>query len=283
MRSNDIPRTLLIAACLTLAIGACRSAEAPATGGDPLAGDPAVLPPTATVAAETDLAEPPGEPAGDEAAIQLAGGAPIAEGTTLLDAETLVGEKNFLTGYRPKNPDGTVNAVVEIPAGYVSKWEVTDDDGNMHWDIEDGKPRMVAYLGYPVNYGMVPQTVLSEAMGGDGDPLDVLVLGEAIPRGTVLPVRVIAIVKLTDGGERDDKLVAVREGTAFSDLSDLGELEAQFGGVTGIVETWFMNYKGPGVFETQGWGGAGEAMATLDQAIEAYGSAAPGAGATAGP
>ena len=75
-----------------------------------------------------------------------------------------------------------MHGIVEIPAGACEKWEVKLD-GVMRWDMKDGKPRHVKYLGYPCNYGMVPRTMLGKELGGDGDPLDVLMLGPAVPRG----------------------------------------------------------------------------------------------------
>jgi inorganic pyrophosphatase len=195
---------------------------------------------------------------------------PVAAGLVQRDAETITGPHNFLSGYPATLADGRANAVVEIPAGYTDKWEVKTDDGWLHWDRKDGKPRRVAYLGYPCNYGMVPRTLLSEARGGDGDPLDVLVLGAALPRGTVTPVRVIGLLEMSDGGERDMKLLAVRDDTPFAELRSVAELNARFPGATQIVETWFQNYKGPGVVETHGFGDMPRAAEVLRNASEDF-------------
>lgn len=193
----------------------------------------------------------------------------LAPGARQLDAETIQGERNFLSGWDAKTSDGSVRAVVEIPAGRLDKWEVKED-GLLHWDIEDGKPRLVRYLGYPVNYGMVPRTVLSAEHGGDGDPLDIIVLGPSVPRGSVVETRVIGILLLTDRGEIDDKMLAVAKGTAFEDVQDLADLEQRFPGVTQILQSWFVNYKGPGKMEARGFAGRDEALATLEQAIADY-------------
>jgi inorganic pyrophosphatase len=218
--------------------------------------------------------------AADSAAVPAAAAAPeatnVAAGVMMLDDMTMVGPKSFVDGYEPVNADGTVNAVIEIPTGSVAKWEVHSDDGNLHWDVKDGKPRLVEYLGYPTNYGMVPRTRLDEAtLGGDGDPLDILLLGDALPRGSVVPVKVIGVVKFTDSGERDDKLLVVRADTPFFPLNDVSDLQSQFPGVTNIIATWFLNYKGPDVFQFGGYGGAEEAKALLDATIEAYANPAP--------
>ena len=50
--------------------------------------------------------------------------------------------------------------MVEIPAGSNDKWEVDKTSGALYWEQEDGKPRVVQYLAYPGNYGMIPRTSL---------------------------------------------------------------------------------------------------------------------------
>ena len=186
------------------------------------------------------------------------------------DAFTLIGTRSFLDGYDPVAASGNVNVVVEIPAGSVDKWEVDKEDGSLRWELRDGKPRKVDYLGYPGNYGMIPRTLLPKAQGGDGDPLDVLVLGPAVPRGSVVEARIVGVLHLLDGGEQDDKLLAVLSGTALGEVEDLQGLRARFPGVTDIVETFFSHYKGPGELETLGFGNAQEANAILETAVRAF-------------
>ena len=188
------------------------------------------------------------------------------------------GSAHFIDDFPARTPSGEVNVVVEIPAGTDAKWEVTKPGGELRWQIKDGAPRVVQYLGYPGNYGMIPRTILPKEQGGDGDPLDVLVLGPAQPRGSVIPVRVIGVLELLDGGEQDDKLLAVVPGTPLGDVTSLAELEASYPGVTTIVRTWFENYKGlsdegqPRMV-SQGLGDAARAEAILSLAIKAYAEA----------
>ncbi len=179
-------------------------------------------------------------------------------------------ERSYLDGYAPLHRDGRVNMVVEIPAGTNGKWEVTKPEGELRWEIRDGQPRVVQYLGYPGNYGMIPRTLLPEDQGGDGDPLDVLVLGEAVPRGSVIPVRIIGVMQMLDDGEQDDKLIAVREGTPFANIHTVAQLRQEFGGVEAIVKAWFANYKGLGEITVQSFGEASKARAILHAAVAAY-------------
>ncbi len=163
-----------------------------------------------------------------------------------------------------------VHAVIEIPAGTNAKWEVEKSHGQLRWEIKNGKPRVVQCLPYPGNYGMIPQTILPKELGGDGDPLDVLVLGPALTRGAVVSVRVIGVLELLDGGEQDDKLIAVSLDGPLRDVHTLSELDEHFLGVRSIVETWFGHYKGLGVMEVRGWGDVGRADEILADAERAY-------------
>jgi inorganic pyrophosphatase len=192
---------------------------------------------------------------------------PIACGTQLIDSKTLTGPKNFFTGYPAQPNRKTINAVIEIPAGQNAKWEVSEDDGKMYWEIKKGKPRVVSYLPYPFNYGMIPSTLQSTETGGDGDPIDVLILGPALPRGSIVQATIIGVLRLKDDGERDDKLLAIHENGPFKNLDSLDNLNSKFPGVLTIIETWFTNYKGIGKIVSDGFGNKTEAQKLLSEAI----------------
>ena len=58
---------------------------------------------------------------------------------------------------------------------------------------------------YPANYGFIPRT-----LADDGDPLDVLVLcNEIIYPMTLVTCMPIGVIKMVDGGELDEKIIAV--------------------------------------------------------------------------
>jgi inorganic pyrophosphatase len=190
--------------------------------------------------------------------------------TKYLDKYTLAGEKSYYDGYEAMNSDSTFNAVIEIPAGTDQKWEVDKETGYIIWEIKGGSHRIVNYISYPANYGMIPKTLLPKDQGGDGDPIDVVVLGQAIDRGKVVKIRIIGMIKLLDGGEKDDKLIGIMDNTQFSDVLELVELDEQFPGVTAILSTWFSNYKGAGEMEFTGFGTRNEALNALYIAVSAF-------------
>lgn len=161
---------------------------------------------------------------------------------------------------------GLVHVVVEIPTGTNDKWEVDGKTGELHWEVKDGKPRVIQYLAYPGNYGMIPGTALPTWIGGDGDPLDVLVLSSRVERGSVVEARPIGVLRLLDDGERDDKILAVGTSGPLSDVTDLETLDFLYPGVRDIVEIWFTHYKGPGRIRSTGFAGADSAMAVVREA-----------------
>lgn len=161
--------------------------------------------------------------------------------------------------------------VVEIPAGTNDKWEVNKETGKLEWQVKNGKNRIIQYLPYPVNYGFLPQTLLSKASGGDDDPLDVLILGPAIPRKSVVEVRVIGLVGLSDGGEKDHKIVAVPVNSyIFKDISSMTQLNEEFPGLLTIITQWFYSYKGIGKIEILGLFEQNQAKALIDFAHQEY-------------
>lgn len=177
---------------------------------------------------------------------------------------------NYLTDFSPQAPNGDINVVIEIPAGSLEKWEVTKPSGQLALEQINEKPRIVEYIGYPGNYGMVPQTLLPKSAGGDGDPLDVLVLGASVKRGSVIKTKVIGVLRLLDGGEQDDKLIAVQADSPLYHLNSIEELAEGYRGITGIIEAWFSNYKGPGKLTSNGYADRSSANRILEIAIKAY-------------
>jgi inorganic pyrophosphatase len=84
----------------------------------------------------------------------------------------------------------TVTVRIEVPRGGVVKRRA------------NGSLDFVSPLPCPFNYGCVP-----EQLGGDGDPLDALVLGPRLAPGALVTTQVFAVVRFLDAGQVDDKLV----------------------------------------------------------------------------
>lgn len=99
---------------------------------------------------------------------------------------------------------GLVNAIVECPQGSRNKYTF---DAELNLFVLSGVLPVGA--SFPFDFGFVPGTC-----GGDGDPLDVLILmDEPAFAGCLVPVRLIGVIEAeqTEAGktERNDRLVGV--------------------------------------------------------------------------
>ncbi|MCP4444920.1 MAG: inorganic diphosphatase [Myxococcales bacterium] len=115
---------------------------------------------------------------------------------------------------RFESGEDKVNAVIEIQEGASAKYEY-DEVGEV-FRLDRFLPNG---LRFPINYGFVPET-----LAPDGDAVDILVhSSQPIERGTVVSVRVTGILRMTDDGETDDKVIAVphcdSDSESFLDLS----------------------------------------------------------------
>lgn len=148
-----------------------------------------------------------------------------------------------------------VNTVVEIPAGTNLKIEYDKAKKDFAPDILDGKERVIQFLPYPGNYGFIPSTLMDAEQGGDGDALDVLVLGPAQPTGSVLKVLPVGALMLRDRGEIDTKIIAVpfAEEDRVMPIDEFKDLLLEYDPVRRMVEEWFTHYKGFQQVEFMGW------------------------------
>lgn len=177
---------------------------------------------------------------------------------------------DFIGGYPPINPDLTVNVVIENPAGTSEKWEVAAD-GELVWERDHrGAPRRTNYLPWPANGGMIPQTYLDPELGGDGETLDVIVLGHSVERGRVVRAVVIGSIQIREALGRDDKILAVLADSDFEGVTDVDDLARRFPGVREILTTYYDNYVEPGVRETLGFGSRAAARRLIAECHRAY-------------
>ena len=158
-----------------------------------------------------------------------------------------------------------INAVIEIPAGTNRKIEYNSEKQQYQVDILEGKKRIIDFLPYPGNYGFIPSTRMDKARGGDGDALDILVLGESQPTGTIMKVKPIALLELLDGGEIDTKIIGVPIDSALQimKIEKFEDLLIKYNAVHRIIETWFLNYKGLGKMQLVGWKNEAAALAEI--------------------
>jgi inorganic pyrophosphatase len=154
-----------------------------------------------------------------------------------------------------------VTAYIELVPTDTVKYELDKASGYLKID----RPQMFSNL-CPTLYGLIPRTYCGPGQGaltcertgrtgiiGDGDPLDICVLTEkAISHGDIL-VQAIVVggLRMLDGNQADDKILAVLEGDAvygaWQDVTDLPRTLVE------RIEHYFLTYKRPpGASEARG-------------------------------
>ncbi|MFK7900950.1 MAG: inorganic diphosphatase [Cyclobacteriaceae bacterium] len=109
-----------------------------------------------------------------------------------------------------------VTGIIEIPKNTRAKYELDKESGMLILD------RVIySSMYYPANYGFIPKTYCD-----DNDPLDILVLSQInITPMCLVSAKVIGVMQMIDGGEQDDKIIAVAENDmSVSHINDITEL-----------------------------------------------------------
>ncbi|MGM0982483.1 MAG: inorganic diphosphatase [Pseudomonadota bacterium] len=158
----------------------------------------------------------------------------------------------------------TFHVVNEIPAGGFTKYEINADQGQLIVDRYVSMP-----VRYPANYGSI-----TSSAGGDGDPLDALVITrDAIYPGAVIKVKPIGVLRMIDDGEADDKIIAVPADDVDPTYADIDGMDDLPSMEVERLNAFFRVYKDlpdGGDIELNGFGDASEARKILAQALEAY-------------
>ncbi|MCD8562637.1 MAG: inorganic diphosphatase [Alphaproteobacteria bacterium] len=128
-----------------------------------------------------------------------------------------------------------VNVIIENPMGGIPvKYELDKESGCMVVDRF-----LHTAMFYPGNYGFIPHT-----LSGDGDPVDVLVVGRVpVMPGALMAARPVGVLLMEDDGGQDEKIIAVpadklhpyhRDVLEYTDLRQINRDQ---------IEHFFSHYK----------------------------------------
>ena len=144
-----------------------------------------------------------------------------------------------------------LNVFIEIVPTDTVKYEIDKESGHLKLD----RPQKFSNF-CPAPYGFVPSTFCGERVAdwamektgrtgvvGDGDPLDICVLTEhTINRGGILVrARPIGGLRLFDGTEADDKMIAVLlDDPAYGTIKDIWQVPTP---LVDRLRHYFLTYK----------------------------------------
>ncbi len=151
--------------------------------------------------------------------------------------------------------------IIEIPSGSKNKYELDKATGILKLDRV-----LYSSVHYPANYGFIPRSYCD-----DGDPLDVLVLGqEPVHPLTMVFARPIGVMHMRDQGRADDKILAVNANDpSVSHIHELAEAPPH---TMLEIHRFFLDYK---VLEEKEvvvdpFKGRETALAVIRQALKDY-------------
>ena len=146
---------------------------------------------------------------------------------------------------------GLVNAYIEIVPTDAVKYELDKTSGHLKVD----RPQRFSSM-CPSLYGFIPQTFCGEEVGalcaertglekvdGDGDPMDICVLSEkTFAHGSFfLSARPIGGLRMIDGQQADDKIIAVLESDlAYGRIENVADVPQ---GLVDRLKHYFLSYK----------------------------------------
>lgn len=129
----------------------------------------------------------------------------------------------------------TITAIVETPKGSAEKYDY--DKKNKWFKL---KKIMPAGMVFPFDFGFIPGT-----KGGDGDPLDIIIISEfkSFP-GCAMDCRIIGgiLAKQTEKGKtvRNDRFIAIPEASQlFADIKSIDDLPKD---IIEQLKNFFINY-----------------------------------------
>ncbi|MEM0158701.1 MAG: inorganic diphosphatase [Thermoplasmataceae archaeon] len=153
------------------------------------------------------------------------------------------------------------NVIVETPKGSKNKYEISKEfpvvllDRVLHSSVH-----------YPLDYGLIPQTLYD-----DGDPIDVMVLiSEPTFPGILLKARPIAMMKMIDQGDTDNKILAVASNDPnFKEVQTIDNLPKH---LLDEVANFFQTYKLLENKKTEvlGWASKSDALEDLKRSAKKY-------------
>jgi inorganic pyrophosphatase len=181
------------------------------------------------------------------------------------------------------DPADVVNAYIEIVLSDVVKYELDKASGHLRID----RPQRYSSLA-PSLYGFIPQTYCGDRVAarcaertgvagirGDRDPMDICVLTEKANAhgGFLLRARPLGGLRMLDGDEADDKVLAVLENDlAFGAIDDVSQVPP---GLIDRLRHYFLSYKqipgaGPRKVQIAEVYGRAEAVEVIRRSMDDY-------------
>jgi inorganic pyrophosphatase len=127
-----------------------------------------------------------------------------------------------------------VDMIVEVPNHSNVKYEFDKKLNKIRCD------RILnTSMGYPGNYGFIPNT-----LSGDGDPLDILLVCDfVLVPGTVINVRIVGVLLTEDEKGEDEKIIAVPDSSVDPRMKHIKSYKKLNNWTLTRINHFFTHYK----------------------------------------
>ena len=171
---------------------------------------------------------------------------------------------HFVHTNLPSGTEDEINVVIEVPKGSSIKYELDTETGAVFVDR-----RLFTTMVYPCNYGFIPRT-----LEGDGDPVDVLVLGDyqVVPM-SVIRATPVGVLLTEDEEGQDAKVIAApiaKIDPTFVGMKDVADVPRY---LLNQIEHFFEHYKeleDNKYVKIKGWESQQVAKRKISDAIERF-------------
>jgi len=156
----------------------------------------------------------------------------------------------------------SINCIVETPKGSNVKYDYEPELAG--FELNKVLP---AGLVFPFDFGFIPGTI-----GGDGDPLDVIIISEAVTfPGCVVKCRIIGGLQASQrerGGDtmRNDRYIGIPDTSVlYKNIEEVNELPPE---ILKQLESFFINYNQQAgkAFKPLAWIHTAKALKAIDKA-----------------
>ncbi|WP_242922961.1 inorganic diphosphatase [Pontibacter liquoris] len=144
-----------------------------------------------------------------------------------------------------------LQAVIEVPAGSSHRLVYAPETNEFIPDKAAGKDRITAFLPYPANLGFIPSTETNST----GKGLEILVIAESRPPGTVMDVVPLGVLQLETAGELEHIIVATpaRPSEQLITATDYASFSTHYPAAKVILQTWFAHHNPTARTRFVGW------------------------------
>lgn len=144
-----------------------------------------------------------------------------------------------------------LQAVIEIPAGTNQQLQYNPKSH----EFRNASGHTIRFLPYPGNYGFIPSTRMPGERRGDEQPMDILVLAESQPSGTVLEVIPVGILYLERDNLPDPKIIAVpaKPSLQIIDATDYTSFNRDYPVIKQMLTQWFTHANPSQKVRILGW------------------------------